>query len=404
MTVYIKVSRPRKSEKAERPVGDMATRKMLRAYLNGAVQLSSGKSKAEAKKVIQDYYQQADIQALKDSPDALKVVEAKEKNLQEKASSFGLRAKVNYASDADVSDISDVISMGVGAVATSMLAPIAAADPQALSATILTAAAAYTVTKAAKTAAAELSASKTPDQKKQAREYATVKHAQLALKLLKKEIEAPLKAAEKAKYKEDVAKLFAAGYGQPSGGLVQMPMTAEAAASGAAAPKAEPAKEEKKSYWQEAKEMYARFGNPSGGMVHNDLPAKDEKAAEPVKAEPAKEEKKSYWQEVKETYARFGNPSGGMVHNDLPAKDEKAAEPVKAEPAKEEKKSYWQEVKETYARFGNPSGGMVHNDLPAKDEKAAEPVKAQPAADKKESAKNDAAARAAALRIMTGGR
>ena len=93
-----------------------------------------------------------------------------------------------------------------------------------------------------------------------------------------------------------------------------------------------------------------------------------------------------------------------MVHNDLPAKDEKAAEPVKAEPAKEEKKSYWQEVKETYARFGNPSGGMVHNDLPAKDEKAAEPVKAQPAADKKESAKNDAAARAAALRIMTGGR
>ena len=358
MTVYIKVSRPRKSEKAERPVGDMATRKMLRAYLNGAVQLSSGKSKAEAKKVIQDYYQQADIQALKDSPDALKVVEAKEKNLQEKASSFGLRAKVNYASDADVSDISDVISMGVGAVATSMLAPIAAADPQALSATILTAAAAYTVTKAAKTAAAELSASKTPDQKKQAREYATVKHAQLALKLLKKEIEAPLKAAEKAKYKEDVAKLFAAGYGQPSGGMVQMPMTAEAAASGVVAPKAEPAKEEKKSYWQEAKEMYARFGNPSGGMVHNDLPAKDEKAAEPVKAEPAKEEKKSYWQEVKETYARFGNPSGGMVHNDLPAKDEKAAEPVKA----------------------------------------------QPAADKKGSAKNDAAARAAALRIMTGGR
>ncbi|MBP3403335.1 MAG: hypothetical protein J6L82_05440 [Alphaproteobacteria bacterium] len=358
MTVYIKVSRPRKSEKSERPVGDMATRKMLRAYLNGAVQLSSGKSKAEAKKVIQDYYQQADIQALKDSPDALKVVEAKEKNLQEKASSFGLRAKVNYASDADVSDISDVVSMGVGAVATSMLAPIAAADPQALSATILTAVAAYTVTKAAKTAAAELSASKTPDQKKQAREYATVKHAQLALKLLKKEIEAPLKAAEKAEYKEDVAKLFAAGYGQPSGGLVQMPMTAEAAASGAAAPK----------------------------------------------AEPAKEEKKSYWQEVKETYARFGNPSGGMVHNDLPAKDEKAAEPVKAEPAKEEKKSYWQEVKETYARFGNPSGGMVHNDLPAKDEKAAEPVKAQPAADKKETAKNDAAARVAALRIMTGGR
>ena len=93
-----------------------------------------------------------------------------------------------------------------------------------------------------------------------------------------------------------------------------------------------------------------------------------------------------------------------MVHNDLPAKDEKAAEPVKAEPAKEGKKSYWDEVKETYARFGNPSGGMVHNDLPAKDEKTAEPAKAQPSAEKKDAAKTDAAARAAALRIMTGGR
>lgn len=330
MTVYIKVSRHQKGEKAERPVGDMGARKMLRAYLNGAVQLSSGKSKAEAKKVIQDYYQQADIQALKDSPDALKIIEAKEKNLQEKASSFGLRTKVNYASDADVSDISDVISMGVGAVATSMLAPIAAADPQALSATILTAAAAYTVTKAAKTAAAELSASKTPDQKKQAREYATVKHAQLALKLLKKEIEAPLKAAEKAKYKEDVAKLFAAGYGQPNGGMVQMPMTAEAAASGVAVPKAEPAKEGKKSLWQEAKEMYAAYGNPSGGMVHNDMPA-EKPAAEPAaKAEPAKEGKKSLWQEAKEMYAIYGNPSGGMTHKDAPAKKDDANKVVAA--------------------------------------------------------------------------
>lgn len=93
MTVYIKVSRPRKSEKSERPVGDMATRKMLRAYLNGAVQLSSGKSKAEAKKVIQDYYQQADIQALKDSPDALKVVEAKEKNHAGKSFFFWIKGK-----------------------------------------------------------------------------------------------------------------------------------------------------------------------------------------------------------------------------------------------------------------------------------------------------------------------
>ena len=283
---YIKVSGRRKKEETERPAGDLATRKLLRSYLNGALKLSSGKSKAKAKEAIQEYHQQADTQALKAAPDALKVIEEKEKNLKDRAASFGLREKVNYASDADVADLSDVVSMGVGAVATSMLAPVTAADPQALSATILAAAAAYTVTKATKAVAAELSASKTPDQKRQARDYASVKHAQLALKLLKKEIEAPLKAAEKEKYKEEIANLFAAGYGQPSGGLVQKPMTAEAAPSGDAAPKAEPAKEGKKSYWQEVKEMYAQFGNPSGGMVHNDLPAKDEKSA--PKAETAK--------------------------------------------------------------------------------------------------------------------
>ena len=277
---YIKVPGRRKKEETERPVGDLATRKLLRAYLNGALKLSSGKSKAEAKEAIQEYHRQADTQALKASPDALKVIEEKEKNLKDRAASYGLREKINYASDADVADLSDVVSMGVGAVATSMLAPVTAADPQVLSATILAAAATYTVGRATKAVAAELSASKTPDQKRQARDYASVKHAQLALKLLKKEIEAPLKAAEKEKYKEEIANLFAAGYGQPSGGLVQKPMTAESTASGDAAPKAESAKEGKKSYWQEVKEVYAQFGNPSGGMVHNDLPAKDGKSQE----------------------------------------------------------------------------------------------------------------------------
>lgn len=59
----------------------------------------------------------------------------------------------------------------------------------------------------------------TPEEKKIAG-YADAKHALLALKILKKEIEAPAKATEKAKYKEDVAKLFVAGYGQPGGGVL----------------------------------------------------------------------------------------------------------------------------------------------------------------------------------------
>ena len=40
------------------------------------------------------------------------------------------------------------------------------------------------------------------------------------------------------------------------------------------------------------------------------------------------EEKKSFWSKVADLYARFGNPSGGMTHRDVPA--EKKAEPNKA--------------------------------------------------------------------------
>lgn len=274
---YIKVPARQKREDVERPVGDMATRKMLRAYLQGAIRLTSGKNKAEAKKIIQEYHQQTDMSEFKASPDALKVVEAKEKSLKEKASAHSLRAKVNYASDADVPNMSEIISVGMASVATSMFASVAVSNPEPLSATILTAAVAYTAAKTTKMVAASLSESKTPEQKKDAQTYASVKHAQLALKLLKKEIEAPLKEAEKAKYKEEVAKLFAAGYGQPSGGFVQ-PVGADIASAPASASVAqESAKEDKKSYWQEAMETFSRFGNPSGGMIHNDLSVIDEK-------------------------------------------------------------------------------------------------------------------------------
>ena len=36
------------------------------------------------------------------------------------------------------------------------------------------------------------------------------------------------------------------------------------------------------------------------------------------------EEKKSFWGKVAELYARFGNPSGGMVHSDMNPKKKKS--------------------------------------------------------------------------------
>ncbi|MBR1778525.1 MAG: hypothetical protein IJ752_08105 [Alphaproteobacteria bacterium] len=224
--IHIKRKGQRKAAEREAPVGSAATRKLLRAYLEEAIVLTKGKSKSEAKHLLKDYFDKADKKALLDSPDALAVVEAKEKKLEEKAKGASLKAKANYASDADVAGLSDTIAFGVAGVATSMLAPIVATDVNLLSGTMLAATAAYTAVKGGKALVAEMSVSKTPQQAKDARDYARVKHAQLALKLLKKEIEAPIKAAEKAKRKEEIAQLFAVGYGQPSGGLIQKPVQA----------------------------------------------------------------------------------------------------------------------------------------------------------------------------------
>lgn len=190
-------------------------KKTLDNYLAGAVKLMGGKTKSEAKRIAKEYVGSANRFGI-----GLESVQLKKEELKKAASEYGLKEKVNYASDADVSGISDTVSLGVGAVAASMLAPIAAADPEKLAITLAAGALAYTAVKAVKVAAAGMSESKTPEQEKKAAGYADVKHAQLALKLLKKEIEAPIKAAEKAKYKEDVAALYAVGYGQPSGGLV----------------------------------------------------------------------------------------------------------------------------------------------------------------------------------------
>ena len=221
--VHVKRS-SHKAEEKEAPVGSSATRKLLRAYLENAVVLTKGKSKSDAKHALQDYFEKADKKDLLNAPDALDVVKAKEEKLKDKAASASLKTKVNYVSDADIASVSDVVAGGMAAVATVSLAPIVANDPSTLGATLFVATTAYMAAKAGKLAAAEMSASKTPEEEKSARDYANVKHAQLALKMLKKEIEAPIKAAEKAKRKEEIAQLFAAGYGQPGGGLIQAAM------------------------------------------------------------------------------------------------------------------------------------------------------------------------------------
>ena len=321
---------------------------VLDAYLVGAVVSMSGKSKAEAAEIAENYVRTTDRSGIRES-----AIDAKAAELKKEAKQFGLREKLNYATDADHDVKLELVAIGATSLVETMAksevmpnGPVALVVPK----------------NALKVAVGSMVKADTPDKKVKADEYAAVKHAQLVLKQLKRSVLAEFdpNRAPKKSLMQEAGELYAR-FGNPSGGMVHNDMPAEKPAA-----KAESAKEGKKSLWQEAKEMYAAYGNPSGGMVHNDMPA-EKPAAEPVaKAEPAKEGKKSLWQEAKEMYATYGNPSGGMVHNDMPA--EKPA--VKAEPAKEGKKSLWQEAKEMYATYGNPSGGMTHKDAPAKKDDA----------------------------------
>lgn len=58
------------------------------------------------------------------------------------------------------------------------------------------------------------------------KKYGELKRIDWALKKLKKEMTSAEKAQKTSAYKNDVGKLFAAGYGQPSGGSVQAPVMA----------------------------------------------------------------------------------------------------------------------------------------------------------------------------------
>lgn len=203
------------------PAKDASVKKMLEEYLSKAVAVSHQKTKAEAKESLRDNLKTTDMAPFaKNAPEALNVIEDKQKELKKEMSRYGLREKVNYMSDADVAGVSDVMAAGIASTATMMLGTVAVSDPNTLSATLMTAALGYSMAKGAKAVAAVATESKTPEQKAAAEGYAQAKHCQLALKMLKKEVEAPLKAAEKAKYKEEVSKLYAF-YGNPSGGFIQ---------------------------------------------------------------------------------------------------------------------------------------------------------------------------------------
>ena len=186
----------------------------LDSYLTGAVVLMDGKSKAEAEKIAENYVRTTDRDAIREGAVDLKAAE-----LKKEAKQYGLREKLNYATDADHDLKLEMTVVGAASLVESLAksesmpnGPVALVVPK----------------NAVQYAVGSMVKSKTAEQKMKADEYANVKHAQLVLKQLKRCL---LKTFD--------------------------PARAE--------------KTEKKSMMQEAMGLYASYGNPSGGMVHKDV-------------------------------------------------------------------------------------------------------------------------------------
>ncbi len=199
--------------KNEKPVSAW-DKHSLDSYLVGAVVLMDGKTKAEAEKIAKDYVRTTDRENIREA-----AVDAKAAELKKEAKKYGLREKLNYATDADHGLKLEMTVIGAASLVESLAksesmpnGPVALVVPQ----------------NAVQYAVGSMVKADTPEKKVKADEYANIKHAQLVLKQLKR--------------------CLLATYD---------PARAE--------------KTEKKSMMQEAKELYASYGNPGGGMVHKDI-------------------------------------------------------------------------------------------------------------------------------------
>ena len=198
------------AEKNSNGANDEA-RKLLSSYLDGAVALTAGKTKAESKRVIKDYFEKADKKGLSGAEAAAAVAE-KEKALKEKAAAYDLKTKVNYLSDADTAPLKE--SKITEAVAAAWTFSALFANSGTVAATVFGTLSYCTVKGVAKEIAKDVTESKTDAEKKNAGDYADIKHAQLALKLLKREIESPAKDKDANKLAPAVLKLAAQNNGR----------------------------------------------------------------------------------------------------------------------------------------------------------------------------------------------
>ena len=184
-----------------------AVQKFLDSYLKGAVALTAGAKKARASSLMEDFYNKADKKGLSEN-DLLKASDEKQAELKKQAASFSLKTKLNYATDADHRSIGSdevvetfaktacaAVAGGIcGMMAGMASAAMSVANTAATSGKAMATGAAIgaalpaagvAIAKAGKFVTAQLTKSRTEEDKKNAEDYAAIKHAQLALKVMR---------------------------------------------------------------------------------------------------------------------------------------------------------------------------------------------------------------------------
>ncbi|MBR1777146.1 MAG: hypothetical protein IJ752_00975 [Alphaproteobacteria bacterium] len=198
----------------ETAVKDSKSAALLNKYLEEAVWLTHSDSMIVANHYLKDFATRPRWEGIKQED-----IDARYKENREKMKKFGFKDKAAYYANVRTRDNGKESFIKVGAVlAAAMVA--AAVSPEA-GGTVLGIGAAYL---GSKLVAGTIGDPTTPKELFSTSDYKDLRHEQLALRKLSRHLKKESKAAAKEQYKEEVGKLFAAGYGQPGGGLVQAAM------------------------------------------------------------------------------------------------------------------------------------------------------------------------------------
>lgn len=168
-------------------------------YLAGAVEaMGKTSSKREASKAADKYLADHPLKTT-DKEATLKVIDNLEKNYKAEAKSADLKTKIQYALGGK--EATKALMLGAASVVSGVMAA-KGADPMGAVSLMLMAGA---------MGSAEAALLGKDEKSEKLKAYTEVKHAQLALKKLKKSLD------PKPSYKDEVRALYASGLGNPGG-------------------------------------------------------------------------------------------------------------------------------------------------------------------------------------------